>query len=146
MEFTRQEYYWGCHFLFQGLFLTQGLNMCLLHCRWILYHGSHLGSPIFSASPKILKFTLSVGQRGQGFGITRRVVHLKFTGTEDPVFGTFLDLDLHISLSGCLFVSFKVLYNKAVILSPLTSWVLCAALGNYWKPRRKSWEPPIYTQ
>ena len=28
MEFSRQEYwYWmGCHFLFQGIFLTQGSN------------------------------------------------------------------------------------------------------------------------
>ena len=25
----------GCHFLFQGIFPTQGLNPCLLHCRWI---------------------------------------------------------------------------------------------------------------
>ena len=31
----------GCRFLLQGLFLTQGANwhlLCLLHCRWILYH------------------------------------------------------------------------------------------------------------
>ena len=37
-----------CHFLLQGIFLTQGLNpcvLCLLHCRWILYHLSHWGSP-----------------------------------------------------------------------------------------------------
>ena len=30
----------GCHFLLQGIFLTQGSNLCLLrllHCRWILY-------------------------------------------------------------------------------------------------------------
>ena len=29
----------GCHFLLQGIFLTQGLNLCLLHLlRRILYH------------------------------------------------------------------------------------------------------------
>ena len=31
----------GCHFLLQGIFLTQGLNLCLLHLlHWlvILYH------------------------------------------------------------------------------------------------------------
>ena len=28
----------GCHFLLQGSFLTQGSNLCLLHCKWILYH------------------------------------------------------------------------------------------------------------
>ena len=38
----------GCHFLLQGIFLTQGLNPGLPHCRQILYHLSHQGSP-FSA-------------------------------------------------------------------------------------------------
>ena len=28
----------GCHFLLQGIFLTQGLNLCLLCWRQILYH------------------------------------------------------------------------------------------------------------
>ena len=31
----------GCHFLLQGIFPTQGSNwhlLCLLCCRWILYH------------------------------------------------------------------------------------------------------------
>ena len=27
----------GCHAFLQGIFLTQRLNLCLLHCRWILY-------------------------------------------------------------------------------------------------------------
>ena len=27
----------GCHFLLQGIFLTQGSNLYLLHCRWFLY-------------------------------------------------------------------------------------------------------------
>ena len=34
MEFSRQEYWSGCHFLLQGIFPTQGLNpslLCLLH-------------------------------------------------------------------------------------------------------------------
>ena len=33
----------GCHFLLQGIFPAQGLNPCLLRCRWVLYHLSHLG-------------------------------------------------------------------------------------------------------
>ena len=28
----------GCHFLPQGIFLTQGSNPYLQHCRWILHH------------------------------------------------------------------------------------------------------------
>ena len=35
----------GSHFLLGGIFLTQGLNPSLLHCRWIPYHLSYLGSP-----------------------------------------------------------------------------------------------------
>ena len=31
----------GCHFLLQRMFLTQGSNQDLLHCRQILYHLSH---------------------------------------------------------------------------------------------------------
>ena len=38
MEFSRQEYWSGCHLLLQGIFLIQGLNLSLLHYRWILYH------------------------------------------------------------------------------------------------------------
>ena len=38
----------GCHALLQGIFLTKKLNWGLLHCRWILYQLSHLGSPILS--------------------------------------------------------------------------------------------------
>ena len=34
----------GCHFLLQGIFLTQGSNPDLLTCRQILYHLSHQGS------------------------------------------------------------------------------------------------------
>ena len=34
--------------LLQGIFLTQGSNPGLLHCRQILYYLSHQGSPIFS--------------------------------------------------------------------------------------------------
>ena len=30
----------GCHFLLQGIFLTQGLNPGLLYCRQMLYHSS----------------------------------------------------------------------------------------------------------
>ena len=44
MGFPRQEYWQGLPFPFPGVFLTQGLNPCLLsllHCRQILYSLSH---------------------------------------------------------------------------------------------------------
>ena len=42
----------GCHFLLQGVFLTQGSNLSLLYCRWILYHLSYLGSPLEARKDK----------------------------------------------------------------------------------------------
>ena len=35
----------GCHALLQGIFLIQGSNSGLSHCRQILYHLSHQGNP-----------------------------------------------------------------------------------------------------
>ena len=35
----------GCHFLIQGIFLTQGLNLGLLHCRQVLYHWASREAP-----------------------------------------------------------------------------------------------------
>ena len=36
----------GCHSLLQGIFLSQGSNPGLLHCRKILYHLSYRGVPL----------------------------------------------------------------------------------------------------
>ena len=54
MRFPRQEYWRGCHFLLQGIFLTQGWNPGLLHCRRILYRLSYQGSPLIRREMKNL--------------------------------------------------------------------------------------------
>ena len=46
MEFSRQVYWSGLPFPSPGDSPTQELNPDLLHCRQILYHLSHQGSPI----------------------------------------------------------------------------------------------------
>ena len=52
---SRQEY-WSGHSLLQGIFLIQGLNPGLLHCRQILYPLSHQASSImFYSKIKIIK-------------------------------------------------------------------------------------------
>ena len=48
MGFSRQEYWSGCHALLLGIFPTQGWNLALLHCRWILHHLHHQASPTTS--------------------------------------------------------------------------------------------------
>ena len=45
MEFFRQEYWSGCHFLLQGIFPIRGSNLRLPHCKRTLYHLSHQGIP-----------------------------------------------------------------------------------------------------
>ena len=42
------------HSLLQGIFLTQGSDPCPLHCRQILYHLSHQGSPPSPLKVKVL--------------------------------------------------------------------------------------------
>ena len=37
---------WVAFLFSRGIFLTQGSNPGLPHCRWILYQLSHKGSPI----------------------------------------------------------------------------------------------------
>ena len=53
LQSTRFFYPWisqqdtgvGCHSFLQGIFLSQGLNLGLQHCRQILYRLSHQASP-----------------------------------------------------------------------------------------------------
>ena len=55
----------GCHALLLRIFSTQGSNLGLLNCRQILYHLSHLGSPVkfvvtckFGPSKNVIGFCL----------------------------------------------------------------------------------------
>ena len=45
IRFSRQNTGLSCHSLLQGIFPTQESNPGLPHCRQILYHLSHQGSP-----------------------------------------------------------------------------------------------------
>ena len=66
MKFSRQEY-WSSHSLLQRIFPIQGSNPGLLHCRQILYHLSHQGSPSalytwpkFSSVKSLLTYMLTI--------------------------------------------------------------------------------------
>ena len=56
MGFSRQEYRSGLPCLLQGIFPTQGLNPCLLHCRWILYPLSLPGKPRWKDYTALIHF------------------------------------------------------------------------------------------
>ena len=46
MGLSRQNIAVDHHALLQGIFLTQGSNPCLLHCRWIFFTAELLGEPL----------------------------------------------------------------------------------------------------
>ena len=48
LGFSRQKYWMGCHALFEGIFPTQGSNLCLPHYRQ-LFTTEPQGKPIFSS-------------------------------------------------------------------------------------------------
>ena len=56
----------GCHFLPQGIFLTQGLNTGLLHCRQILYLLSHQN---ITKELSIIHFCLDISEVGMNFSV-----------------------------------------------------------------------------
>ena len=70
------------HFLLQGIFLTPGLNLDLLHCRQILYHLSHQRS-----SMGCLQDT----QPKEG----KHVTAWKCVETRDSGWGTLWDLSVY---------------------------------------------------
>ena len=55
----------GSHFLLQGIFLTQGSNLGLPHCMWILYQLSHKGIP------RILEWVAYPFSRGSSWSRNR---------------------------------------------------------------------------
>ena len=50
----------GCHALLQGIFPIQGLDPGLLHCRQILYHLSHQGSPCYMNITSIKNLLMNI--------------------------------------------------------------------------------------
>ena len=85
--FSRQAYWsgnwttdkWSCHFLFQGLFLTQGLNPCLPYWQWILYHWATWEDRMYSA--------FKLNKQGDNYSLVMLL----------PKFWTSLWFDVHFS-------------------------------------------------
>ena len=100
----------GSHSLLQGIFLTQGSNPGLLHCRRILYHLSYQGSPLLiwgnrnSIPNKLAQPLLGSGTGG------RRTTHLDVCGV--PTFGE-LNLCRHPSLKLTFIVQLSSIFTKS---------------------------------
>ena len=83
MGFSRHEYR-SCHSILQGIFPTQGLNPALLHCRQILYHLSHQGSPK-SQTPAALESSTWRGLGDHWASIPHLTCHWKLGGDRPQV-------------------------------------------------------------
>ena len=62
----------GCHFLLQGIFLTQGSNPGLQHCRQMFYPLSHQGSRTSCSSYLQSKTTESLRSLGDQAGLLNK--------------------------------------------------------------------------
>ena len=73
----------GCHALLQEIFPTQGSNLDLPHCRQILYHLGHQGSP---------RYSLNCTNNGSHTKATKRSTHLPSSFPSLPPVLSFLPL------------------------------------------------------
>ena len=73
----------GCHFLLQGIFLTQGSNPGLLHYRQVLYHLSHQGRAYLNEPHFILIYKETEALKDS-------MTHRRFPGQLPAEFSPFL--------------------------------------------------------
>ena len=71
-----------CYFLLQGIFPTQGLNSCFLHCRQILYQLSYKGSPLTRLTVVIISlYTYGCVCWGVGISSVQLLSHVQCFAT-----------------------------------------------------------------
>ena len=87
MEFSRKATGEGCHFLLQGIFLTQGLNPCLLHLlHWQAdsLPPSHLESPSLNLTlNKLMPQANLQVDYSLDFFFSRESLSVEFTGANN---------------------------------------------------------------
>ena len=116
----------GCHCLLQGFFLTQGLNLHLLHCRWILSCWAPGEAHYYVYG--ILKGVLDQPQSGENrgyvvpFATSDTTVHKTW---QPPAASIWLSQSCHrphewqqSSSPGCLEVGYVHLFSHSTILKP----------------------------
>ena len=67
----------GCHLLLQVIFLTQGSNPGLLHCRQTVYHLSHWGSPMAESEEELKSLLMKVKVESEKVGLKLNIQKTK---------------------------------------------------------------------
>ena len=109
------------HSLLWGIFLTQGLNLGLLHCRWILYDLSHQGSPRISMWNAGLDGSQAeIKIAGRNINSLRSAGDATLMAKSKEEKKSLLMRVKEESEKACLKLSF--LKTKITASSPITSW------------------------
>ena len=132
VEFFRQEYWSGLHFLLQGIFLTQGLNLFLLH----LLHGPSgffnlvpFGKPFYSDHYEMVESGPPQGDLSASFMSVWSVQSLKALCTERPVFGVMLYgpwLENFNKLTFAFVFLSEIWWNNGVCTRGFKPWLACS--------------------
>ena len=99
-----------CHSLLQRIFLTQGSNLGLPHCRWILYYLSHQGSPHYFTNITWLKYYLqSPWKMKQAWEVNHLLSTAGRAGTQTQISLTSVQNHVqHVSGSRTYWISWRV--------------------------------------
>ena len=113
-DFPGKDTGMGCHFLLQGIFLTQGSNLGLLHCRQILYQLSYKRDPLLGLEAPSYLTSLTSSSSLQPSSISFRILFLKHKS----------DHNMHwLKTSTCSSVSIgQKPKNLRLVPSPLSAW------------------------
>ena len=111
----------GCHALLQGIFPTQGLNPGLPHCRRILNHLSHQGSP------RILEWVAYSFSRGE-------IPHSGIEPGSPALQADSLPAELPgkppVLYSRSVLV-FYFVYSSMYMSVPVSQFISCFSFGNH---------------
>ena len=122
----------GSHSLLQGIFPTQGSNLSLLHCRWILYHLSHHESPVGTIRDKkwfwlywVTKFGVNLLYRNRS--LIQLGLEVGFAWVEDQISSSFF---LSLCLLSCSVMSDSLWSCRLLPTRLLCPWEL--SRQEYW--------------
>ena len=126
----------GSHSLLQGIFTTQGSNPGLLHCRQILYHLSHQGSPFHTVVVQSLSHVqlfptpwTVAHQASLSFAISQSLLELMSIESVMP--SNHLILCHPLLLMPSIFPSISVFSNElALCIRWQKYWSLSISLSN----------------
>ena len=127
MGFSSKNTGMGCHFLLQGIFLIQGLNQGLLHCRQILYIWA-TGNSWSSHSVQLLSHiwlyeTPQIAARQASLSITISWSSRKLMSIESVMPSSHLILYRSLLLLPLIPPSIRVFSNESI---------LCMRWPKYW--------------